>query len=64
MGRAVRSYPYTKSAAFGEPGKTPEERLFAAVLSQAVHDAPFPIDRMIAAMFIFIILYLAIDIAF
>jgi len=26
--------------------------------------SPFPIDMMIAAMFIFIILYLAIDIAF
>lgn len=41
MGRAVNSFSeWAKSAyAFGEPSKTPEERLFAAVLSQAVHDA-------------------------
>ncbi len=40
MGRAVNSFSeWAKSAyTFGER-KTPEERLFTAVLSQAVHDA-------------------------
>ena len=57
MGRAVNSFTeWAKSAYQLEHNKTPEEKLFAAILSQAVRDAVSthvdPLDRRAAQHFL------------